>query len=236
MKWGRREAWDLNKYRAVQKHTFSDPSHLTLLISIKAWMLLLQSVLSQKNFQLCCIRDFRGEHFWNYNGILLIQIIEVEICLDFMGLELCEKSELEVSLLLQNMVHLFWWLQFNFNYLCLCWIVLWQMLHRKYIIICFQAVSSLRCVHSVFDRYFFQSSILRNNFQSVYKNPKFAFQSRYSIWYPVWLLRHLVCWTESVHKYLCVLFLGLRKLNNLLFKLYFTVIILYQYKMYFIFD
>ena len=184
---------------------------------------------------MCCIRDFRDEHFWSYSGILLIQIIDVEICLDFIGLELCEKSELEVSLLLQNMVHLFWWLQFNFNYLCLCWIVLWQMLHRKYII-CFQAVSSLRCVNSVFDRYFFQSSILRNNFQSVYKNPKFAFQSRYSIWNPVLLLRHLVCGTESVYKDLYVFSLGLRKLNSLLFKLYFTVNILYQYKMYFIFD
>ena len=155
------------------------------------------SFISEEFSILCCISDFRDEHFWNYNGILLIQIIDMEICLDFMGLELCEKSELKVNSLLQNMVHLFWWLQFN--YLCLCRIVLWQMLQRKFIIICFQARSSFRCVNSVFDRYFFQSPILRNNFQPVYKNPKFAFQSRYSIWNPVWLLRHVVCWTESFH-------------------------------------
>lgn len=84
-------------------------------------MLLLGPVLPKKHFQLFPIEiksppattggDSRVENFRNYSGILLIQIIDVEICcgcLNFVGLEVCEKSGLKVNLLLLNMVHLFW--------------------------------------------------------------------------------------------------------------------------------
>lgn len=83
-------------------------------------MLLLGPVLPKKHFQLFPIEiksspviggDFRVESFRNYSGILLIQIIDVEICcrcLNFVVLEVCEKSGLKVNLLLLNVVHLFW--------------------------------------------------------------------------------------------------------------------------------